>query len=215
LRDVKVARGASSGIRDAEEDAKGEVFDIMQLWHALGAAALSLAAPAIVVGDTIEITGDSLNSTEQLGDDAGSISYDFDAISDIGVLTVSLTNVTDPDDGGSITGPLFNIDSAVASASTSLVSATHRFLQCFGNGLSGQLIGSAFDAGAALGGTLLGSGSPVNEIAGGSTGEFVFNISAADASGNPTESFLNGQLEFDFVVAIPWRQRWRIREDSP
>jgi len=70
-----------------------------------------------------------------------------------------------------------------------------------GSGLSGEPFGNPFDAGAALGGSFLGGGSPNAGIGVGQTGTFSFLISALDAGGLNASDFLNGgPFDFNFVI---------------
>ncbi len=161
------------------------------------AAAVVAAGASFASADVVNIFGDTGNSTENLGNFEGFVQYDFLGGSS-GLLTVSLTNTSDVDNGGKITGFLFNMDSADAVAT--LASGTHPFTQCTGNGLNGQPFGNPFDAGAALGGKFEGGGSPNKGVAVGDTGLFTFNINASDASSLSALSFMTGAFDFNFLV---------------
>ena len=147
--------------------------------------------------DIINISGDAGNSTEGLGDFTGTIEYNSLGGS-LGSLIVTLTNTSDEDNGGFITGFLFNMNSADATAALS--SATHPFDDCEGNGLNGQPFGDPFDAGAALGGKFEGGGNPNDGIAVGETGTFEFDVVATDAASLSAADFMSGDFDFNFVV---------------
>ena len=169
---------------------------------ALAIACLALASSASA--DSVEIAGDGANSTEGLGSFTGLLDYQADPFSTVGLLTVELNNTTTPDKGGYITGFLFNIASMDANASATLLGdplPTHPFQQCTGNGLNGPPFGKPFDAGAALGGSFLGGGSPTEGIAAGDSGAFSFEVAASDAGDLTAISFLDGgPFEFNFIV---------------
>jgi MYXO-CTERM domain-containing protein len=162
---------------------------------AVAASALTTAASA----DLVAIAGDSANSAEGLGDFVGSVEYTSIG-GDAGTLIISLTNTSDPANGGFITGFLFNIDSTDPGVIAELVSGDYPFDQCDGNGLNGQPFGNPYDAGAALGGNFEGGGNPSNGIGVGDTGTFTFAIIADDAGSLSGNDFLNGPYEFDFIV---------------
>jgi hypothetical protein len=168
-----------------------------------------VALLAVMVGGEIRaasmvsISSDGGNSTEGLGSFTGSISYAADnAFSTSGLLTISLTNTSAAANGGYITGLLFNIGGTDPNAAAAYQpSAGDAFSNCTGNGLSGQPFGNPFDAGAALGGSFLGGGSPLAGIGVGQTGSFSFLVSALDAGSLNASDFLNGgPFDFNFIV---------------
>lgn len=161
------------------------------------AAMAVAAASGAVSADIVNIQSDSANSTEGLGTFTGSVEYNFVADSS-GILTITLNNTSNVDNGGFITGFLFNMDSADAVAT--LTSGTHPFDQATGNGLNGQPFGDPFDAGAAIGGKFEGGGNPNDGVAVGDTGIFTFDITASDAAGLSAWSFLTGPYDFNFIV---------------
>ena len=175
-------------------------------------AAWGITRAALVVGvmlgpgvavqaGSIEIFSDEANSTEGLGSFTGSLEYEFDPFADIGFLSVTLTNTSDPDNGGFITGFVFNIASADTDASATFTSGSHPFENLTDGGLNAQPFGNPFDAGAALGGKFLGGGSPTDGIAVGDTGIFEFDVMAFDAADLTALSFLTGgPYEFNFIV---------------
>jgi MYXO-CTERM domain-containing protein len=157
--------------------------------------AITLFAP-VAAADIIDIGGDTSNSTEGLGDFSGTIEYNFDS-GDMGSLIVSLTNTSNPANGGYITGFVFNINSTDDDAMAELLSGTHPFVGVADE--NGAPFGT-FDAGAALGGNWEGGGSPNSGIAVGDTGIFNFKITAADAMTLAAMNFITGPNEFNFVV---------------
>ena len=150
---------------------------------------------------SIEIFSDEANSTDGLGSFTGSVDYVYDSDSGLGFLTITLTNTSDPENGGFITGFLYNIVSDDRDASATLVSASHPYEDATDNGLNGAPFGNPFDAGAAIGGAFLGGGDPNGGIAVGDTGIFGFEIMAFDAADLTALSFLvGGRYEFNFIV---------------
>jgi hypothetical protein len=160
-----------------------------------------VAAPARA--GSVAMLGDASNSTEGLGSFDGMIAYDADPFSTTGVLEIMLTNTSAPDNGGYITGFLFNIASA-GDATAKLLSdsgSLYPFEQCLGGGLNGQPFGNPYDAGAALGGSFLGGGDPELGIAVGETGTFAFQIKSTSAGTLNALSFLEGgPYDFNFLV---------------
>lgn len=167
----------------------------------LCALVMALALPGINAGEAhagfISIQSDTSNSTEDLGTFTGSIDYTYGSGNN-GALIITLTNTSAAANAGLITGFVFNIDSADAEACAVLDDATHPFQDTQGG--SAVPFGSDFDAGAALGGSFLGGGSPNAGIAVGATGTFTFQVIASDASSLTASSFINGPYAFDFIV---------------
>ncbi len=160
-----------------------------------------LGSSVAVQAGSIEMFSDEANSTEGLGSFTGSLAYEFDPFADIGFLTVTLTNTSDPDNGGFITGFVFNIASADDDASATFTSGSHPFENLTDGGLKAEPFGNPFDAGAALGGAFLGGESPTDGIAVGDTGIFEFDVMAFDAADLTALSFLSGgPYEFNFIV---------------
>jgi hypothetical protein len=171
------------------------------LWSAVLIACLLVAVPAHA--GSVAILGDTLNSAEGLGSFDGTLEYDADPFSTVGMLEIMLTNTSAPDNGGYITGFLFNIASEEAVTATLLSDpgSPYPFEQCLGGGLNGQPFGNPYDAGAALDGTFLGGGDPTRGIAVGDSGTFAFRIESADAGSLTAMSFLEGgPYDFDFIV---------------
>ena len=162
---------------------------------------LMLGPSVAVQASSIEIFSVGANNTEGLGSFTGSLEYVFDPFGDLDFLSVTLTNTSDPVNGGFITGFVFNIASADDEASATLTSGSHPFENLTDGGLNAQPFGNPFDAGAALGGAFLGGGSPTEGIAVGDTGIFEFDVMAFDAADLTALSFLTGgQYEFNFIV---------------
>lgn len=161
-------------------------------------AALAASAQA----DIVNIVSDVSNSTEGLGTFEGTIDYNYNNMSMVGELAISLTNTGGTDDGqgaGFITGIVFNIASMDPAASATLISAgDYPFLDTAAE--SAMPFGNPFDAGAALGADWEGGGNPNFGIGGGETGVFNFLINASDASSLTAASFLGGPFDFNFIV---------------
>ena len=173
----------------------------MSLWPAMLIACLVAAAPARA--DSVAVLGDMFNSTEGLGSFDGLLEYDADLFSTVGTLQIMLTNTSAPENGGYITGFLFNIASAEDATATLLYDpeSLYPFEQCVGGGLNGQPFGNPYDAGAALEGSFLGGGDPTPGIAVGETGTFAFQIQAPNAGSLTAMSFVEGgPYDFDFLV---------------
>lgn len=117
----------------------------------------------------------------------GSMSYSF-VSGNLGKLTISLTNTSPASNGGYLTGLAFNIVSADANATASLFSGTNAAFVGMTNVNTAPF--GTFDAGAALGGSWTGGGSPAAGIAVGSSATFVFNITASDASSRHATDFI-------------------------
>lgn len=145
--------------------------------------------------DIIAIMSDSANSTEQLGHFTGSVDY----TPGTGVLVISLTNDAQTAAGGKITGFLFNIGGVDLAASAALNIATFPSFQ--DTGFDSAAPFGSLDAGAALGGSFLGGGSPNPGILIGQTGVFTFQVAATDAAGLSAIDFVDGTAApIDFVV---------------
>ena len=170
----------------------------------LSARALLVATGAVVLGvsspapaDTIEIFGDTANSTEGLGDFTGFLTYEF-MLGDMGVLTVELTNLADVGNRGWITGFIFNIGSDDPNAFAQFENGTHPFLDAPDQ--NGNPFGNPFLAGAALAGNWIDGGIPEDGIATSDTGIFDFEVIAEDAAALTASSFLEGPYDFNFIV---------------
>lgn len=156
-------------------------------------AAFVLAAPA-AMADVVPFWSNPSASTDGLGAYSGTASFDVTGAT-TGVLTVMLTNVSPPANGGKITGVVFNLASADANAAAVLTGATHPFLN---TGAESASPFGVFEAGAALGGSWLGGGSPNAGISVGMTGTFTFSVSATDAAELSAGDFLSDGLVVRF-----------------
>ncbi len=157
---------------------------------AVAAAGVAVPASASVV----YFGGDMANSTEGFCDFDGKIEYTFQGGS-AGKVEFSLTNTTDPNIGGFLTGFVFNVGGYTATLD--LTSATHPFLELSNE--SAPPFGT-YVAGAALGGDWTGGGSPNAGIKVGDTGVFTFDLTSADAGIMNAGTFLTGDNELNFVA---------------
>lgn len=161
-----------------------------------GCCTALLAAPASA--SIIQIASNDNASQHGLGTFTGSIEYIAGAFATEGNLTITLTNTSEPSNGGFLTGFLFNINSADTNASASLLAATHSaFLEVSNE--PGNPFGT-FDAGAALNGSFLGNGNPAGGLAVGATGVFSFSITASDAGSLTAMSFVTGPNAHNFIA---------------
>ncbi len=156
-----------------------------------------LAASSFASADTLQIFADTANSTQGIGDFTGSLTYDF-IVGDLGVLTVDLTNTSDPGNGGWLTGFIFNIGSSDPDVAAPYTGGTYPFEDAPGQ--NGAPYGNPFLAGAALGGNWLGGGFPGDGIGVGDSGSFSFDVLANDAGSLSASSFLEGPYQFNFMV---------------
>ncbi len=151
-----------------------------------------LAAPA-AQASWIAIDGNGAQSTSQLGNFSGKLTYDALSATSA-TLTVQLTNTSNPANGGFITGFVFN-NPGNALTGASLTASNANFVLLggpnFQNSINGAPFGS-FDMGAALGGNYLGGGSPLGGLAVGQNGTFNFSL---------TGTHLNSLQVGDFVSA--------------
>lgn len=150
---------------------------------ALGALASSASA------DVVNISSLGFG-IEGNGSFSGSLAYAGN------VLTVTLTNDLASLAGGKITAVAFNID---GNATASLASTTYASFADLGNSVSASPFG-ILEAGAGMGGSWLGGGSPIPGIARGDTGVFTFNISGAGAGSLTASSFISGSNGVNFAV---------------
>jgi MYXO-CTERM domain-containing protein len=156
-----------------------------------------LLPTSAVLADVLPIQADMDNSSSFLGDYTGTLDYTGAGTS--GTLLVSLTNTTDLLNGGYLTAFIFNFVSSDPLASVILASSTDPdFSDAAGS--SGAPFGDPFDAGAGLGGTFLGSGSPAQGLAIGQSATFTFNVTATDAGSLTASSFMSGPYQFNFLV---------------
>jgi len=163
----------------------------------VAAAVVALGMHGVASASIINIESNGAAAEYGLGSYVGTLQYTADVFDPEGTLTVTLANTSDPGNGGFITGFVFNIDSADANASASLIQESHSL-----DGVANEFAGpfGTFDAGAALGGNFLGNGNPSSGIGVNQTGEFAFLISASDAGSLTAASFLSGPNSHNFVV---------------
>ena len=161
------------------------------------AGAVLLGPSSVATADTLQIFADNANSTEGLGDFTGTLSYEF-VVGQMGGLIVDLTNTSEPDNGGWITGFIFNIGSIDPDVSATLTGSTHPFENAPDQ--NGAPFGNPYLAGAALGGDWLGGGLASDGIPVGDAGSFTFDVFASDASSLTAMSFLQGPYDFNFLV---------------
>lgn len=157
------------------------------LFALTGAAALALASTASA--DFVNISSGGYG-IEGLGAFTGSVSYAA------GVLTITLTNDQSSADGGKITALAFNIN---GDASAVLTSSSYAPFADLGHSVAASPFGT-FEAGAGMGGSWLGGGSPNAGIARGDTGTFVFAISGAAAATLHAADFVTDGDGIDFAV---------------
>ena len=152
----------------------------------VAAASLSSVAGASMV----QIASNQPGSTDMLGKFVGSISYTANTLN-TGTLTFVITNTNTAAEGGYITGLVFNIPGSDASATSLLTSATFAGFADTGSVASASPYGT-YEAGAALGASWLGGGSPTGGIGHGATGTLVFHITTAGANALTASDFLAG-----------------------
>jgi hypothetical protein len=154
-----------------------------------------MAAPGTASASLVGIAADMASSTDGIGAFDGTIAY-APAIGG-GILTITLTNTSDPFNGGFISGFVFNINGG-SEAAAALSWGTHPFLDAAGQ--SAQPFGGPFTAGAALGGDWSGGGNPAFGIGVGETGTFVFDVAAENGASLASPNFGDGPLPFNFIV---------------
>ena len=161
----------------------------MRSFSVLGAVVVgSMVAASSASATMVMIQSNPAGSTDGLGRYTGSISYTSNTLN-TGTLTIVLSNTNTPGDGGYITGLVFNIPGADAAATAQLAASSLAGFQQLGPTASASPYGT-YEAGAALGGSWLGGGSPNGGVAVGQTGTFTFNITSAGASGFTASSFI-------------------------
>ncbi|HMN42149.1 MAG TPA: hypothetical protein PKE29_14990 [Phycisphaerales bacterium] len=156
---------------------------------AVGITTVSLLS-GVAGASFVQIQSNSPGSTDGLGKYVGSITYTANTVTS-GTLVISLTNTNTPVEGGYITGVVFNIPGIDATANSALASANPSGFLQLGPTASASPYGT-YEAGAALGGSWLGGGSPNGGVGVGQTGTFTWTITAADAGSLTANSFLVG-----------------------
>ncbi len=155
-----------------------------------GTAALAVGAFTSTASASMILIDSAGFGIEGLGSFSGSLDYTGST------LTVTLTNNLASAAGGKITGFMFNID---GNATAVLVTKTHSAFSDLGTSPSASPFGT-FEAGAAMGGSWLGSGSPNTGIVRGATGVFTFNVTGPDAASRTAASFISGPSSINFAV---------------
>lgn len=163
----------------------------------IGMVGLSLAN--IAAAQTINIGNVSNAFSSGLGAFTGTLSY-VPQTSSLGVLSITLTNTSPEANGGFITGFVFDVAGADPLGAGTLATTTNSSFLNTGNE-PGNPYGT-FDAGAALGASFLGGGSPNVGIAIGASATFTFNITAFDAGSLTSASFLGTEAEPGFIVRL-------------
>jgi len=131
---------------------------------------------------------DPINGTGEFGSFTGTFDYNATSSTDA-TLTITLTNTSPSDNGGYITGFAFNNPNDQIT-DVSLDTDTSFQLLFSNDGVSGEPYGY-FDVGAALGGDLLGGGSPTAGIAVGETATFTFTFSGTNLDQLTVADFFN------------------------
>ncbi len=158
-------------------------------------ALTALFVPLAAVADPISGTG-------TWGSFTGTFDYSASSGTEA-TLTITLTNTSPAANGGYITGFAFNNPDDLITG-VSLDTDTSFELLFDNDNVSGEPFGQ-FDVGAALGGDLLGGGSPTDGIAVGDTGTFTFTFSGTNLDTLTVEDFFNtlstgGSQEAAFLV---------------
>lgn len=166
---------------------------------------VSLATVVMICGavsgaraDIVEFSGHPDGSTEMTGATFdGALEYvPLDPFT--GLLSLSLTNTSPPEVGGYLTGFVFNVDSSDPFAMAFLMGSSNPWFIDTGPEPAPPF--GDYDAGAALGASWTGGGSPHNGLAVGQTAAFDFLVIAMDAMSLSAGSFVGGQGENGFVA---------------
>lgn len=156
------------------------------------APAIALASVTLFSGlaaaNTIQIISHQPSSTEMIGKFTGTMTYTGSTLN-TGLLTIVLTNTNTAAEGGYITGVVFNIPGSEPGSTSLLTGTTFPGFLDTGSIESAAPFGT-YEAGAALGGSWLGGGSPTGGIGVGQTGTLTFAITRPGALGLTAESFL-------------------------
>lgn len=158
------------------------------------AAGLTTSAHGQVIG----FNGDVSASAERTGATfLGSLEY-VHLGGDAGRLTIDLTNDSTVSVGGFLTGLLFRGSSSDGPLGASLFSANPVAFLDTGAADAGSF--GSFDGGAALNGHWQGGGDPSFGLGIGQSGQFIFDISSANASLLTSESFIGSADEPGMVM---------------
>jgi hypothetical protein len=144
----------------------------------------ALSAAAAVNADTIQIFGDTANSTEGIGDFDGTITYN-PTMGNMGQLLISLTNTSEAANGGFITAFVFNTGDA-DDPDVDYISGAANFQGIFD--VNGQPFGMGFVAGASTSDSFEGGGNPSAGLGVGDVGNFEFKITADNAAPSTSTS---------------------------
>jgi MYXO-CTERM domain-containing protein len=164
----------------------------------LAAACIGAAAQAAIV----PITSNSSLSTENLGTFIGTLNYTFLGGTN-GKLDVSLTNTTPVSTGGYITAFMFRPPAELGAFTSVLTASDYAALTNIVAGASGAPFPGTWLGGAGTGGSWLAGGSPTGGVPIGSTGNWSFTITGANASQLTSDSFVSGDKVSDpyaFIV---------------
>ena len=170
-------------------------FTLMALMAVAGTTTFADTADAAL----IHIASDESFSSNDVARYDGTIEYQYNAITSMGDLTISLSNTSPTVNAGRITAFVFNFESLDPAANATLVNSTYAAFENAPNQSAGPF-GNPYDGGAAVAGHFLGGGSPAGGIGLGDTGVFQFQVAASDAALLSPLSFINGPFEFDFLV---------------
>lgn len=167
--------------------------------HAIITSVLALPVAGCFLGavahhasaSVVAIEGDTALSTEGLANFAGSLEYEFLGGSQ-GQLTVTLTNTTSASIGGFLTAFMFRTPEFFGGFTSSMVSSSYGAMTDIPAGSNGSPFPGTWLGGAGLGATWLSGGSPNDGVAVGATGQWVFSITGAMASGLDAADFVDG-----------------------
>ena len=163
----------------------------------LAAACIGAAAQAAIV----PITSNSSLSTENLGTFIGTLNYTFLGGTN-GKLDVSLTNTTPVSTGGYITAFMFRPPPELGAFTSVLTASDYAALTNIAAGASGAPFPGTWLGGAGTGGSWLAGGSPTGGVPIGSTGNWSFTITGANASALTSDSFVSGDNVSDAYAFI-------------
>ena len=163
---------------------------VLSLSAALPATIIGLAMAGDARADTIGITSAGGTSTESLGSFTGIVEFNANGFANGADLSFKLTNTSPANNGGYITGFVFNVAKPGLTVMFADVDGKgNGFDDVTGKGLKATPFGT-FEEGAAIGGALLGGGSPTSGIQVGQTREFLFHV-GGDLSGVSALTFVS------------------------
>lgn len=132
------------------------------------ALTVALGASHLLAGSMV-FQGDDAASAESV---VASYSGKFDYVSGSGILSVYLENTSPADNGGYLTGFVFDLNAVDVSASL-LWGSNANFVD---TGVESASPFGTFENGAAVGGAWLGGGRPQDGIGVGDSGSFTFQL---------------------------------------